>query len=64
MNNLKIEYHKNDKIFSVTLIKTGIVAYGDSEIEAVDKLKKMLSTLIDVSYDLYRKEHHNDSRAL
>jgi hypothetical protein len=63
MNNLKIEYHKNDNAYSATLNKTGIFAYGDSEIKAVDKLKKMLITLIDVSYDLYQKEH-DDSRAL
>ena len=41
MNHLKIEYHKNDNIYSATLIQMGIFAYGESESKAVDKLKKI-----------------------
>jgi len=63
MNNLKIEYHQNDNVYSATFVKTGMFAYGDTESQAVDKLKIMMSTLIDMSYVLYQKEH-DDSRAL
>jgi len=56
MNNLKIEYHKNDNLFSATFVKTGMFAYGDTEKIAVGKLKMMMTELIDMSYDLYKRE--------
>jgi hypothetical protein len=50
MNNLKLKFHKDDKLYSATFIKTGMFAYGNTEDEAVNKLKMMMCVLIDESY--------------